>query len=76
MASAIHIAVAHKETVRREGVQVKTNGDHQAITLTVRPAAGPSGFGDPIMDPAHDQPGGEPGNQCYAGSEQADQTSR
>ena len=49
LASAIHAAVVHKETVRREGVQVKTNGDYQAINLTVRCATGPSGFGDLTM---------------------------
>ena len=40
LATAIHAAMAHKETVRREGIQVKTNGDYQAINLTVRLVAG------------------------------------
>jgi two-component system CheB/CheR fusion protein len=49
LATAIHAAIEHKETVRREGVQVKTNGDYQAINLTVRPAEGPPEFGELIM---------------------------
>ena len=49
LAAAIHAAVAHKETVRREGVQVKTNGDYQAINLTVRPFEGPPDFGELLM---------------------------
>ena len=41
LATAIHAAIAHKETVRREGIQVKTNGEYQPINLTVRPIEGP-----------------------------------
>ncbi len=36
LATAIRTAVMHRETVRRSGVQVKTNGEYQPITLTVR----------------------------------------
>jgi two-component system CheB/CheR fusion protein len=49
LASAIHAAIAHKETVRREGVQVKTDSDTQAINLTVRLVAGPLDYGELLM---------------------------
>jgi two-component system, chemotaxis family, CheB/CheR fusion protein len=41
LATAIHAAVTAHETVRRAGIQVKTNGDYQSITLTVRPIEDP-----------------------------------
>jgi two-component system, chemotaxis family, CheB/CheR fusion protein len=49
LATVLHTAVARKETVRRCGLQVKTNGDYQAINLTVRPIDGPPDLGDLIM---------------------------
>ena len=41
LATAIHAAIAHQETVRRSGIQVKTNGEYQPITLTVQPIEQP-----------------------------------
>jgi PAS domain S-box-containing protein len=49
LATAIHVAAAHKETVRREGLQVKTNGDYQSINLTVQLIEGPPEYGELIM---------------------------
>ena len=49
LATAIHAAIAHKETVRREGIQVKTNGDYQAINLTVQPVERPPELRDLIL---------------------------
>ena len=40
LTTALHQAVAHKEPVHRTGLQVKTNGDHASVNLTVRPVAG------------------------------------
>ena len=37
LASALHAAAAHMQTVRREGLQIKTNGEYQALNLIVRP---------------------------------------
>ncbi len=45
LATALHAALRTKETVRREGIQVKTNGDYQAINLTVRLLNGLPDFG-------------------------------
>ncbi len=44
LATAIHAAITHHQTVRRPGIQVKTNGDFQPITLTVRPIDYPTEF--------------------------------
>ena len=49
LATALHTVITHKETVRREGIQVKTNGDYQAINLTVRPLQGPPEMPDLIL---------------------------
>ncbi|HEX9028042.1 MAG TPA: chemotaxis protein CheB, partial [Anaerolineales bacterium] len=56
LASALHALVARKETVRREGIQVKTNGDFQAINLTVRLLDGPSDTPKLIMVIFEEQP--------------------
>ena len=40
LARALHNASIRKETVRREGVKVKTNGDEQTINLIIRPVDG------------------------------------
>jgi two-component system, chemotaxis family, CheB/CheR fusion protein len=37
LATAIHAASANKDSVSRQGIRVKTNGDYQLIDLTVRP---------------------------------------
>ena len=49
LASALHSAITLKEIVRREGIQVKTNGDYQAINLTVQLLDGPPDMPDLIM---------------------------
>jgi two-component system CheB/CheR fusion protein len=49
LATAIHAATANEETIRREGVQVKTNGDYQAIHLTVRPVEGLRNYDELMM---------------------------
>jgi two-component system CheB/CheR fusion protein len=49
LATAIHTAATHHETVRRSGIQVKTNGDYQPITLTVRPLDEPPEFQGLVM---------------------------
>lgn len=49
LATALHAAMTQKKAVRRDRVQVKTNGDYQAINLTVRPVDGLPGYGDLIM---------------------------
>jgi two-component system, chemotaxis family, CheB/CheR fusion protein len=49
LATALHAAVARQETVRRLGLQVKTNGDYQPINLTVQPVKGPAGYGDLVL---------------------------
>ena len=46
LAAALHKAAAEKESVRRPGLQVKTNGHYAAVNLTVRPLPprpGPAG---------------------------------
>jgi two-component system CheB/CheR fusion protein len=49
LATAIHAAITHKQTVRREGIRVKTNGDFQVIDLTVRLINGLPEFGELVM---------------------------
>ncbi len=49
LATAIHTAVTSRQTVRRSGIQVKTNGSYQPITLTVRPVEEPPEFQGLIM---------------------------
>ncbi len=39
LTSALHLAVARHEIVRRPGLRVKTNGDFTTVNLTVRPAS-------------------------------------
>jgi two-component system, chemotaxis family, CheB/CheR fusion protein len=49
LATAIHATKTNKEPIRREGVRVKTNGDYQAINLTVRRIEGLPNYGELIM---------------------------
>jgi two-component system CheB/CheR fusion protein len=49
LASALHTVASLRKTVRREGIQVKTNGDYQAINLTVRLLDGPPDTPDLIL---------------------------
>jgi two-component system CheB/CheR fusion protein len=49
LVAALHDVITRKETVRREGIQVKTNGDYQAINLTVRLLEEPPAVPDLIM---------------------------
>jgi two-component system, chemotaxis family, CheB/CheR fusion protein len=49
LATAMHVVIANKKTVRREGVQVKTNGSFQEINLIVQPIEGPPEYGELIM---------------------------
>ena len=49
LATALRAVITGKETVRREGIQVKTNGDYQAINLTVRLLDGPPAMPDLIL---------------------------
>ena len=49
LATALHIAISRKETVRREGILVKTDKDYQAINLTIQPVARPPDMPDLIM---------------------------
>ncbi|MCL4562594.1 MAG: PAS domain-containing protein [Chloroflexi bacterium] len=37
LATAIHTAITHRETVQKRGLQVKTNGEFQPVNLTIRP---------------------------------------
>lgn len=41
LGTAIHAVTTHNDFVRREGIQVKTDGGIQTINLTVRPVDGP-----------------------------------
>ncbi len=50
LATALHKAVGTKETVRRPGLRVKTNGDFTAVNLTIRPVdAGPAVSPDTLL---------------------------
>lgn len=56
LATAVHAAVTHHLTVRRSGIQVKTNGDTQPITLTVRPIDHPAEFRGYLLIVFEDEP--------------------
>ncbi len=50
LTAALHQAAQNKETVCCPGVRVKTNGDHTAVNLTIRPlAAGLDGAPEPPL---------------------------
>ncbi|MDZ7698126.1 MAG: chemotaxis protein CheB [Deltaproteobacteria bacterium] len=50
LATALHRAVAGRETVRHPGLRVKTNGDFTTVNLTVRPVpAAPAGSPEPPL---------------------------
>lgn len=59
LATALYTSAVNRETVVRQNVRVKTNGDYQTIHLTVRPMEGPGGYGDltlVVFEPAIDVP--------------------
>ncbi len=82
LATALHIFMTGKETVRRGGIQVKTNGDYQTINLTVRLLDGPPNTPELIMvvfeeaqtiliEAPVNTPDGKPKNRRFAQLEKA-----
>ena len=76
LTTALHRAVAHKEPVRRAGLQVRTNGGFTTVDLTVRPVPGgpdaavPPGLFLVLLEnsPAAETPGSAAAAEAGAGS--------